>query len=63
MRASINIEPVRIGLAMSVDCEHGRRMDLFVPASTCTTYPVNQVGYNVMLVIYVQKNGCTSIVM
>jgi hypothetical protein len=30
VRASVNIEPVRIGLARSVDCEHGSRMDLFL---------------------------------
>jgi hypothetical protein len=47
VKASINIQPVRIGLERSVDSEYGSRMDLFVPAPT--TQLVTQVGHNIML--------------
>jgi hypothetical protein len=59
VKASINIEPVRIGLARSVNCEHGSRMDLFAPAPTI--HLVGQAGYNVMLVMYKRMSGKSSL--
>jgi hypothetical protein len=53
--ASVNTEPVRIGLARLVDCEHGSRMDLFALAPT--THLVTQVGYNIMPVMYMRMSS------
>ncbi len=55
MKASINIQLVRIGLVMSVDWEHGTGMDNIAPAPT--TYPSTQVSYYTMLATY-KKNEC-----
>ncbi len=60
-RASINIEPVRTGIARSVDCEYGSGMDLFVPA--LTTHPMTQVGYEVMLAIYKRMIGTSPLIL
>ncbi len=54
VKQSINIQLVRNGLVILVDCSKlGVRMDHIVPAST--TYPVTQVGYITMLAMY-KKN-------
>ncbi len=39
-KAVINIQLVRLGLARSIDCEHGTGMDLFAPVST--THPAKR---------------------
>jgi hypothetical protein len=53
VKASINIQLVRIGLVISVDREHGTRMDLIPLAPT--TYPVTDVRHNTVLAMY-KKN-------
>ncbi len=57
MRAFINIEVVRVGLARSVDHERGSRIDLLMPAPT--THPVTH--YNNMLYLTCTREGvpCT----
>ncbi len=50
MEASINTKPMRIGIAGSVDFEHGTRKDLSAPAPT--THPMIQVGHDVVLRMY-----------
>ncbi len=50
MKASINTQPMRNGLVGSVDCEHGTRMDLIVPAPI--THPVTLVGHNIVLSMF-----------
>jgi hypothetical protein len=47
VRMSVNIEPVRTGLARSVDYKYGSGMDLFAPGPT--THSMTQVDYKVML--------------
>ncbi len=46
MKASINIQLVKIGLVISVDWEY----DHITP--TTNAYTVTQVGYNTVLVMY-----------
>jgi hypothetical protein len=53
VKASINIQLLRIGLLISVDREHGTRMDLIPPAPT--TYPVTDVRHDTVLAMY-KKN-------
>jgi hypothetical protein len=53
VKASINIQLLRIGLLISVDREHGARMDLIPPAPT--TYPVTDVCHDTVLAMY-KKN-------
>jgi hypothetical protein len=60
VRASRNIELVRIGLVRSVDFEHESKMDLFT--SSTTTHPVNQVGYNVILAMNKRMIGTSSLI-
>jgi hypothetical protein len=52
---SINTQLVRIELVISVDQEHGTRMDNM--ASTPATYPVIQVGHTTMTVIVEKKKN------
>jgi hypothetical protein len=47
VKASINIQMVRIRLVISVDWEQGTGMDHIAPAPTA--YPVTQEGYNTVL--------------
>jgi hypothetical protein len=54
LTASINIQLVGIGLARSVDSEHGTGMDLIKLAPS--THPMSYVGCNIMLVMYERMN-------
>jgi hypothetical protein len=56
VKASINIQVVRIRLVISVDWEHETRMDHIAPAPTIT-----QVGYNTVLFMYKKNECCQSI--
>jgi hypothetical protein len=51
-----NIQLARIGLVRSVEWEHGAGMDHIESART--TYPVTQVGYDTMLVMYTENQHC-----
>jgi hypothetical protein len=42
VKVSTSIQMVKIGLVKSVDCEHGNRMDPFVPVPAIR--PIAQVG-------------------
>jgi hypothetical protein len=42
VKASTNTQLARMGLVKPVDCEHGERMDQFVPARAAC--PIGQVG-------------------
>jgi hypothetical protein len=58
VKASIKIWLVRIGrigLVISVDWEHGTRIDHIAPAPT--TYPVTEVGHTSALAMY-KNNEC-----
>jgi hypothetical protein len=52
--ASINTQLVRNGLVISVDWEHGTRMEYIAPASA--THPMTQVGYLAIQYMYLQLN-------
>jgi hypothetical protein len=50
VKASINIQLMRIGLVISVDWEHGTGMDHIAPSPTA--YHVTQVGHITVLAMY-----------
>jgi hypothetical protein len=61
VKASTNIQLVRIGLVNSVDCEHGYKMGWFVPPTAA--WPVAQVGRIIVHCYYAKRRLNTHILL